>query len=240
MPQSSVNTRSAIYENEYYNASSEGFEVYNLDISTEHYIAKATISGGVNALTLLDGIVYIGTTNSGIYSIPVTSVTGTDTTIVQDLNSYLSVFKQYPDITGDNIVDLDAAGDYLTTITTSGIDHFNLGHSDAYYRTYATTPGMTKCAQSERGKFYYLDGSTEVYTIYTHQCDWNENSIGYNYTSTSGYLFPSNCYINDLDVMDDGTGTCVLYFATTSGVVVIEENSGDEENARYKHYLLEV
>jgi len=239
-PQTSVDTRSAWYQNPYYNTSSEGFEVYNTDISTEYYIAKATISGGVNAICLLDGTVYIGTTNSGIFSMPETAVSGTDIYVVQDLNPHLSVFKQYPDITGNNITALAGAGDYLTAITISGIDHFNLGHSDAYYRTFATISGMTKCAQSEKGKFYYLGGGTEAYTIYTHQCEWDENSIGYTYTTTSGNLFPAGCNINNISIVDHDTGVTDLYFATTSGVVLVEENPGDEENTRYKRYLLEV
>lgn len=236
-----------------FNASTSGIEIYDVDTeSVIKYVSYYTTHSGADADTITSvwaspTEAYLGTTNSGIYTLNldyITSVSG-----VIDLASYLVPFKWYPDITNNHITYIHGAGDYLCITTISGVDHFNLGHSDAYYRSYTTTAFATKCHQTSKGRFYYIISGCElstsaVNTVYTHQCDWDENSIGYIYDVTaSGSLFYGAGSINDIYIVENTStykqNNNLIFAATQHGVVLIEERPGDEANSRYKHYLVE-
>lgn len=240
-PLSSPDTVYCIYDNPIYNVSTSGIEIYNVDVSTDYYIAYATLSG-VNAIAESNEKLLIGTTTSGILYIPTTTITNENIYSPQDLTGEVLLWKQYPDILDNYVKDISACGDYVCAVTASGVDHFNLGRSSSYDHSSGLTAAATKCFQTCRGRFYYAAG-TKIVTIYTHQCDWTEGTIGYEYDSTiSGTLLPPGGVINDISVVEGTSiynGANLIFAATSSGVALIEERPGNEANSRYKWYLLE-
>ena len=179
----------------------------------------------------------MGTTDSGILYIPTTTITGTNIYIPQDLTSELAVYRQYPVILDNHVRDISACDDYECVVTVSGVDHFNIGNSDSYDHSSGLTATAEKCFQTCRGRFYYTSG-TKIVTIYTHQCDWTEGTVGYEYDSTvSGTLLPEESQINDISVVEAAQN--LIFVATSSGVAIIEENPGNEANSRHKHYFVE-
>lgn len=243
----SPNTNQIIHGNPYYNASSDGVEIYDSDISTDYAIAYVTYSGGINTISLYDEKLYMGTNDAGIWCLPTNTITGTNLYHPDNLTPYISQFKDYPDITDSYVKYIHSGGDYMCVVTDVGLDHFNFGSSDSYYRSYATISGAEKCWQTSTGRFYYTEPNS-LNAIYTYMCDWNENSVGYKYLTTgSGNLFfPEGIEINDISIVEGmsihttrkGATNNVLFVATTSGVVIIEEKQGDEENSRYKQYFV--
>lgn len=199
----------------------------------------------VNAITIKNDVLYLATQNDGVQSFPISNVSGTEICSAIGLTNYVSDYKKYPYITDNEVKDLSFAGDYMCVVTTSGVDHFNLGSSDSYYRSFATASGVQKCWQTSTGKFYYMFFD-KLITIYNHMCDWDESSIGYTYETggVGNLFFPDECMLNDLAVIERtsiygtprGKTNNLLFLATTSGVVMIEERQGDEENSRYKQY----
>lgn len=241
----SPNTNNLYYNDEYmFNASTSGIEIY--DVDAESVVKYVIYSGGVSSVWTDSDIAYLGTTNSGIYTLNldyITSVSG-----VVDLSGYIILFKDYPNITDSHVKYIHGSGDYLCCVTDVGVDHFNFGSSDAHYRSCATISGAEKCWQTSKGRFYYTK-SDSLTTIYTYMCDWDENSVGYVYETTgSGNLFfPGGCDIKDIAVTEGtsiyttgrGATNNLIFVATTSGIVLIEEKQGDEEDSRYKQYFVE-
>jgi len=150
----SPNTYNLYYNDEYtFNASTSGIEIY--DVDTESAVKYVTHSGGINSVWASSDIAYLGTTTAGIYTLGldyITSVSG-----VVDLSGYLVSFKSYPEITDNHVKYIHGAGDYMCVVTASGVDHFNFGHSDSYYRSYTTFSDYEagKCWQTSTGRFYY-------------------------------------------------------------------------------------
>ena len=223
-------------------------EIFNADISTESCIAYIEYGGGINSIALCNDLLFLATTNSGIYALPTSTITGTNIYTPDDLTPYIYNFKDYPDITSSNVSYLHSSGDYLCCVTSAGVDHFNFGTSSAHSRSYATISGVEKCWQTSTGRFYYTKPES-LTTIYSYMCDWDDNSVGYVYETTgSGNLFFAEaCEIQDISVTEGtsihttvrGATNNILFLATTSGIVLIEEKQGDEENSRYKQYLVE-
>lgn len=241
----SPDTNNLYYNDAYmFNASSSGIEIY--DIDAESVVKYVIYSGGIKSVWADSDTAYLGTTAAGVYTLDldyITSVSG-----VVDLSGYITLFKSYPNITGDNVVYIHGADDYLCCVTESGIDHFNFGSSEAYERSYAIFSGAEKCWQTSTGRFYYTK-TDSLNTVYSYMCNWDENSVGYVYETTgSGNLFfPEGHEIKDISITEGtsiyttvrGATNNLIFTATTSGIVLIEEKQGDEENSRYKQYLVE-
>jgi len=163
----SPDTYNLYYNDEYaFNASTSGIEIYDVDAeSVVKYVSYHTTHSGADSDTVTSvwatpTKAYLGTTNSGIYTLGlgyITSVSG-----VVDLASYLVPFKSYPDITDNHVRYIHGSGDYMCVTTISGVDHFNFGSSDAYDRSYTMAGFVTKCHQTSRGRFYYLIAGSEI------------------------------------------------------------------------------
>lgn len=154
----SPDTYNLHYDEYAFNASTSGIEIYDAD--TEVVVKYVTYSGGINSVWADDDTAYLGTTAAGIYTLDlcyITAVSG-----VVDLFSYLQPFKSYPDITDNHVRYIHGAGDYMCVTTVSGVDHFNFGHSDSYYRSYTTLSNYEadKCWQTSTGRFYYTARSS--------------------------------------------------------------------------------
>lgn len=234
---SSINTNQAYYDDPYvFNSSNDGLEIYDSSLDTNCAIAYILYDGGINCTTKIgESNLLLATTNSGIKSFNITNVSGT-TDLPLDLTSYLSGYKSYPEITNNYVNYLHASGDYLCVATVSGVDHFNLGNSDSYDRSSTTVSAAIKCHQTGLGEFYYVF-TDKVNAVYTHQCDWSDPDVGYTYDTTGSGILSASVQINDFYVVESNPN--LLFFATTSGVVMIEENPGAENDSRYKKYFVE-
>ena len=169
--------------------------------------------------------VYVATSVSGIYRCDVSTVTGTAT---------LTPYKQYPEITSNYVYYIHGGGNYLCATTASGVDHYDLTTGSGISTTMS---GTSKCFQTERGEFYYSynpsDTNKELHVVYDHTNDWTIETLLYIYITENN--------INDIHVAEITSrynNGNVLFLATSSGVIVIEENPGDEMNSNYKYYYI--
>ena len=207
--------------------TTSGIVIYDL-FNTEN-IVNNIISYNVNSIWANDDYLFIGTENSGVYRVDLTTISGILTE---------EIFKQYPNITDNRIKYLHGGGNYLCVTTLSGVDRYNLVTDD---RVFTTMPLAGKCFQIDTGDYYY-ETDTSLYANY------NDGS-SFVYTSHEGNVLQSyaiydvnNDYtINDMYITK---GTSIhnnantIFLATNHGVIVIEEKRGDEENARKRYYLI--
>ena len=205
-----------------YRATSSGVDIYN--INTEMRIAAADYTDGINSVWANDTYLYIATSNSGILWLPVSSVSGT-----YDLTNQLSIYRGYPNITDNDVTYLHGNGNYLCVTTAAGVDNINLTTNSGIYTTIS---GANKCHQAADGTFYYIKNKLRV--MYNNTSNWTSPD----YTYPSGGIIPADITINDIYIAD-GTPN-ILLIATSSGVVVIEEQQGNESNSRFKHFYKEV
>lgn len=214
---------------------------YNVWIN-DPFIYKATVSGiniyYLETTSLLDFIeldytssvwandeyVYVATSVSGIYR---STVTGTVNLIP---------YKQYPEITNNDVYCIHGGGDYLCATTMSGVDHYNLTTGSGIYTTLS---GVHKCFQTERGEFYYTynpyEADNELHVVYDNTINWDMETVGYIYTI-------GDYNLNDLYVTEKTSrynNGNVLFLATGGGATVIEENPENEENSNFKYYKIE-
>ena len=205
-----------------YKATTSGINIYDLETTV---LLNVIEHDYVSSVWANDDYVYVATSVSGIYRCETSTVTGT---------VYLDPYKQYPDITDDYVYCIHGNGDYLCATTISGADHYNLITGSGIYTTLSD---VGKCFQTDRGEFYYsynpLGVDKELHVVYDNTSNWNNGTVGYVYTIEN--------HINDLHITEktsrynDGN---VLFLATSSGVMVIEEKPGDEENNNFKYYYL--
>lgn len=203
-----------------YKATISGVNIYNLEIG---FLLKFVEHENTSSVWANNNYMYVATTVSGIYR---STVTGT-------IN--LIPYKQYPDITDNYAYCIHGNGDYLCATTVSGVDHYDLTTGSGIYTTLSD---VGKCFQTGRGEFYYsynpLVDDKELHVVYNNTSNWDSGTVGYIYTI-------GDYDINDLYMTEKtsryGNGN-VLFIATISGVVVIEEKPGDEENNNFKYYYL--
>lgn len=212
-----------------YKATSSGIGVY--DLATEALVSTAHWNGGINSVWANNTYLFMGTMNSGILWLPISTISGSP-----NVTNQLLIYKSCPDITDNNVNYLHGVGDYLCITTVAGVDHINMVTDD---RIYTTISGAQKCHQTKSGRFYYcFDDSLN--TVYDNTQNWI--SPGYSY-DVGGNIIPDNVIINDIFITE-GTSIYqstdnVIFLATTSGAIVIEERKGDEVNSRFKYYFIE-
>ena len=208
-----------------FTCSVSGVGVYDLisEIPINHIGTIGTSSVWAN-----NDYLFFGTTNSGIYKVDISTISGTHSK---------EIFKQYPDITSNRIRYIHGSGDYLCITTLSGVDRYNLITDD---RRYTNIAGVTKCFQIDNGDYYYNTG-TNLHAEYSNGSSFvyspDKGNILQSYTM---YDVNNDYSINDMYITK-GTSTYyganTIFLATNHGVVVIEEKRGDEENARRRYCL---
>lgn len=194
-----------------------GVDVY--DKLTETLSGTINHNADVTSVWANNDYLYIGTTNSGIIRSPMSSISGS---VYNDLN----IYKIYPDICNDSVNYLHGEGNYLCTATISGVNIFDLITNSGVYTN--TSVIADKCHQIEDRTSYYIYDD-KLRTVY------NDDST-YLYESEDG-IIPESITMNDLYIVSGDKN--VIYLATTSGVVVIEEDKGNEANCRFKYYYVE-
>ena len=205
-----------------YKATTSGINIYELETTSllnfiDHYNTSCVWAN--------DDYMYVSTTISGIYRCEASTVTGT-------VN--LEQYKQYPEITNNYVYYIHGGGDYFCATTESGVDHYDFTTGSGIY---ITLSGVSKCFQTEQGGFYYAYNpsgeDSELHVVYDNTSNWNIETVGYIYTIGNS--------INDIYVAEKtsryGDGN-ILFIATSSGVTVIEEKPGDEENNNFKYYYI--
>jgi hypothetical protein len=160
---------------------------------------------------------YIGTNQSGILRSPMSSISGG---VYNDLQTY----KNFPDITSNNVLDIHGYDDYLCVITNSGIDEINTNTDVRYY---TTVSGASRCFQTASGIYYLISGTLN--TVYNLTSDWTIPDYSYN-VLTHPSLFNVDV-MNDLHVRDG-----VIYLATNNGIIIIKEERGSEASSDYKRF----
>jgi len=204
-----------------YGATTSGVNIYS-SIS-ENKVAEVVYPTGINAVWADDSYLYMATTNSGVLRLPVSTISGT-----YNVTPNIVGYKNYPNITNNNVGYLHGADEFLCATTISGVDHFNTVSGTRIYTTVVSNP--TKCFQISKGYFYYVDSNLHV--MYDNSSNWTSPD----YTYVKGDIILS-ATISDLFVIENTPN--VLLIATTNGAAVIEEKKNDEGNSRFKYYFRE-
>jgi hypothetical protein len=208
-----------VNSNYLFKTTSSGIEIYNSSYSGIGFISSGHVVFGYyfNAGHANDDYLYIGTNNSGIVRSPMSS-------IASGVYNNLSVYKQFPDILSNEVLDIHGNGDYICAITSSGVDEIKISTGDRYY---TTVSGASRCFQTTSGIYYLVSGSLNA--VYTLNSNWTTPDYFYN-ESTHPSLFNVN-YMYDLHIKDG-----VIYLATNNGVIIIKEERGSEVSSDYKRF----
>lgn len=206
-----------------YKSTVSGINIYDLETTSLLNVIEYDY---VSSVWTNDNYMYMATSISGIYRCDVLTVTGTVSLIP---------YKQYPDITDNCVYCIHGKGNYLCATTAYGVDHYDLTTGSGICTTLS---GVSKCFQTERGEFYYtynpVGADKELHVVYDNNNNWDNETVG--------NIYIIEDYINDLHITEktsrynDGN---VIFLATSSGVVVIEEKPGDEGNSNFKYYYLD-
>lgn len=202
-------------------STASGVQVYNLSGGYIAFVPQPATS----SIWASDTNVYIGTSNSGIFYIPTSSISGA---VYDDLYLY----KAEPDVTNNEIIYLFGRGEYLCATTISGVDQYNTVSGT---RIYTKVAGAYKCFQTTTGEFYYAI-SDELNAVYSTASNWDTPDYVYDDT-----ILLSSGNINDIHVTEGTSlygGDNVIFLATSNGAHIIEERKGDEANSRTKRYFL--
>ena len=192
------------------------------DYDTGGFINRIPMPMGVESVWAEGDYIYFAATYSGVF---ISTVSGLST----------SPYKQYPDITSNEVRYLHGAGDYLCVTTVSGVDRYKISTAG---REYTTLNNAHKCFQVDTGDYYYItnpvSGTSGLHAVY-------ESGGGHTYLAQQDAVI-DDVSINDIYVTE-GTSEYsygnVVFLATTSGAYVIEERRGDEDNCRKKIYYIE-
>ncbi len=199
-----------------------GYEYGSVNI----YDLSATLSGIVSSEFPVSSVwanndyLYLGTTVSGIIRTPISSISGA-------VFNNLSYYKRGVDLTDDQTVYIHGTGNYLLATTVAGVDQFDLTTDNRIYTT--TLSGATKCFQTTTSGFYYVQSGV-LNRMY-------DDGSTFSYSPGAG-IIPSNVSVNDIHVNEFANN--IIFVATTSGAVVVEEDKGNESNCRFKYYYTEV
>ena len=199
---------------------------YKYDSIVEVYNLSAVLSGTiyseneVSSVWADDDYLYLATSVSGIMRTPISSISGA---VFNDLSYY----KVEPYITNNQVNYVHGAGKHLLVTTAAGIDQFDLTTDNRVYTT-TMLPGASQCFQTTTSGFYYTISGT-LGRIY-------DDGSMFLYNAGDG-IIPQGVNINDIHVNEFDKN--VIFLATTDGIVVIEEDKGNESNCRFKHYYIE-
>lgn len=122
--------------------TTSGLSVFGL--VSEALVNFIPLAGGINSVWADEQYVYLGTSVSGIYRCPTSTVSGATT---------LTPYKTYPDITSNEVNYIHGKGDYLCATTASGVDRYKVSTDD---REYVEVAGPGKCFQTSNGDYYYV------------------------------------------------------------------------------------
>ena len=209
-----------------FSCSASGIGVY--DIESLNFIRNVNIDM-LSSVWANGDYLFAGTSNSGIYMFDLSTISGTPVA---------EIYKQYPDLTSNNVRYLNGAGNYLCAVTLFGVDRYTLSTSN---RKYVEVIGANKCFQIGNGDFYF-DTYIDLVAMY------NDNTL-FTYTPDEGNILQSYgvydvenaCIVHDVFVTS-GTSSYsdanTIFSATAHGIIVTEEKRGDEENARRRYYLI--
>jgi len=204
-------------DNFVFKSTVSGVDVY--DKLTETLFGTISHNADVTSVWADSNYLYMGTTNSGIIWSPMSSISGA-------VYDNFGVYKTYPDICDSHVNYLHGAGNYLCAATISGVNIFDLTTNSGIYTNSSIV--ANKCHQMvDRTSYYIYDD--KLRTVY------NDDST-YLYGSGDG-IIPTISGMNDLYIVSGDKN--IIYLATTSGVVIVEEDKGNEANCRFKYYYVE-
>ena len=210
-------------------ATTSGIDI--VDLFTQKVISSGTLSPAPLSVVAdpitVSGKIYVGTSGSGIYTtsyqsaiIPFSDFTGS---LVQRFTT-----TSTPPISGDVVKDLDALPRQLLISTSGGVDFlFNENLSAT-----RVLPGFgsSACHLTSTGGGYWLDDGGGVEVNYDLQTSTGTGiiTVDFEYRSSGGSdpELPAEP-ASDIAVSETDTST-TLAFSTASGVLVVEENPGNE------------
>jgi hypothetical protein len=134
-----------------------GVYTYHKD---DEYLLNYVRVDNVNSVWANNNDMFIAT-DSGVYRCDITNISGELT---------LLPFKQYPDITSNDILYLHGAGDYLCAATISGVDRYTLTTDE---RVYFSSGRTEKCFQISDGGFYYYVNPELRAEVFTEEFEEN-------------------------------------------------------------------
>ncbi len=209
-------------------ATNSGIDV--VDLFTQEVISSGILFppplSVVADTVTVNGQIYVGTSGAGVYStnyqsaiIPFSDFTGS---LVPRFSTTSS-----PAISGDLIRDLDVLPRDLLISTSGGVDYIR-NETVSSSRTLAGF-GSSGCHLTTTGGGYWLNdgGGVEVNYDLITTTGTGIITVGFEYRA-SGLSDPELPAEPASDIAISEFGSTVLSFTTPSGVLVVEENPGNE------------
>jgi hypothetical protein len=136
-----------IDETYYYNTVNTTLQIYLIE--TETLINSVNYTQSIICMWSNTSYLFLGT-SEGVLRI------NKDNFLAQDLMSLTETYKFYPEITGNNIIDIHGTDQCVAFCTNSGVDFFNLiGYEE---HSYIETDDVTHChIISNRDMYYSTD-----------------------------------------------------------------------------------
>ena len=209
-----------------YAVADTGLNIY--DIVTEDLYAYIIYNDGFNTVWKNSSNIYVGTTNSGIKSVAMTTVSG------GNLTQHLSTEYQSPKITSNNIKYIHGYNSSILICTNSGVDYISIENPQTFYSS-TIVDNAYKCFLTSKAGYYTISGTEwSINKRNVLLTDWIEPNVSY---VTGSGIFAEGISLNDIYITEgtssNGTSNCI-FCATSSGVYVIDEGApGFEEYAVY-------
>ena len=201
--------------------------LFIVDVETELEVARVS-NTHCTAVWNSDTLVFMGTSNSGIYALDKSTISSG---IITD-NAYQ--YKAYPNLTDNDVKYLHGQSDYLCATTAVGVDFIWISLNDWDSNTIADTH---KCFVCSDGKTYFTTSGTPN-KIYRSNIPLGVGYPAVEYTCGSGDLtnVPN---VNDIYVTEETSSTVTmlwpentLFIAASGSAFIFDE--GTKELAEYR------
>lgn len=212
-------------DNYVYAATLSGLDVFS--VSAETMYAYASYYTGFSAVWANEDSVFIGTTDSGVYYLSKSSISGSISN-PYDITDQLSVYDFTNDLHSNDVVYIHGNDELIGVCSVSGIDIYKMGRNGYWSST--TCAGVKKCFMTSTGRFYYTISGISGWSLNRINSSlWDWVSPDQTWATGSGIL-AAGLKINDIFITEgtasDGSQNTV-FIATTSGVYVIDESVED-------------
>ena len=194
--------------------------LYIVDVETELEYARVS-STVCTSVWNSDALVFMGTSNSGIYALDKSTISSG---IITD-SAYQ--YRAYPDLTDNDVKYLHGQSDYLCATTAVGVDFIWISLDDWDSRTIADA---YKCFVCSDGKTYFTTSGTPN-KIYRSNIPLGVSSTPVEYTCGSGYL-EDVANVNDIFVTENTSSATpilwlenTLFIAASGGAYIFDEGT---------------
>jgi hypothetical protein len=200
-----------------YNSYNKVLEIY--DFEDHHLLNTVNYDFNITSLCANEDRLFLGTTVSGLLCLDKEILSNYPTN--SDILNSTYIFKNYPDITSNNINYVCCQGDLVSLCTDIGVDFIKLEPNG--YSSYTTVSGAQKSFILSERELYYIIDDLENTAVYKEDpiTNWtSENNILSEHEDITGLLD----YITDIKATKNPTGEDIIFLLTNIGVLIKQED----------------